>query len=270
MLKVDFSEDIRSYLGQLKDASIKDISQDTLNAIILGQKAIGKTQMICESARRPVLIHSFDPGGTKHMKPEIERGEVIVDSRFEFDDARKPTAYDLWEKEFDKMLKMNFFEHVGTYVIDSFTHWLRSMYHKVAKTKFANDGVLEIKGWAIITNALQSMTRLGTALPCDFLLTGHLTRDKEEFTGRFMELFAAPPSCQVTIPSLFDEYYVMRLDPKDDGRRVLQTANTSTAVAGARVGRGKFSLYEEPDLRKLKEKAGLDITDRPYPLFERD
>jgi len=70
----------------------------------------------------------------------------------------------------------------------------------------------------------------------------------------------------IIIPTLFDEVYVM--DPKktSDGvkYRVL-TQNTGTYTARSRLAKGGLlSMYEEPDIKGILRKAGMDVSDKPY------
>jgi ABC-type phosphate transport system ATPase subunit len=42
--------------------------QQTLNALICGDSGSGKTSLL-RTCRRPILVHSFDPGGNKGLHP---------------------------------------------------------------------------------------------------------------------------------------------------------------------------------------------------------
>lgn len=257
--------DIRAEMEQIRDMYIKDLASGTYNALIVGPKGIGKTSLAL-TCRQPVLMHSFDPGGTHlpTMAKAIEEGRILVDNRYEKEDGRRPTAYRMWEREFDRLRREDFFRSVGTYWLDSGTMMRDALYNEIAhKTKFASDGVLEIKGWAILVNTIRDMVKLCTGLPCDFIMTGHVTREKDEISGRVLLGYATQPSLQVTIPALFDEYYVMMVDPSDDKKRVLYTSNTDRMSAGTRIGAGKFNPIERPDIKYLLEKAGMPIDDKP-------
>ena len=70
-------------------------NKDTFNAIIYGYMGTGKTQVI-GTARKPVLIHSFDPGGEKVLVDKIKKGQVMVNSEFQHEDDKKPTSYRAW------------------------------------------------------------------------------------------------------------------------------------------------------------------------------
>ena len=69
----------------------EDKAQEKLNALVLGTYGSGKTTLAA-TCPSPVLIHSFDPGGTKGLKAEIEAGKIFVDTRFEHDDTKTKSA----------------------------------------------------------------------------------------------------------------------------------------------------------------------------------
>lgn len=252
-----------------------DATQRTLNLLLRGVKGIGKTQLIAETARYPVLIHSFDPGGTKHLDKERAEGKVLVDSSFEVEDARKPTAYNAWEAVFDAYRQRNYFDRFGTYMIDGLTFWLDAAYNKVATmvsskgTPLATDGQLEIKGWGVLLRMMQYMIKIACSLPCDFVLAAHSRKTQDESSGMMLEGLSCPPSLQIPVPALFDEYYMLIADPTGTKQtngmpeRVLLTGNTQYQIAGTRIGRGKFDLYEKPNIKGLLAKAGKLTADKP-------
>jgi hypothetical protein len=75
----------------------------SFNALIYGSMGSGKTN-ITRTCRGPVLIHSFDPGGTKTVRDEIEKGKIYADTRFEIEDPFKPTAFVLWDKTYHRLI----------------------------------------------------------------------------------------------------------------------------------------------------------------------
>ena len=255
-------QDFRTYLADLRKKSTAQLAGNTYNILVYGNKGIGKTQLLT-TCPGTVLVHSFDPGGCKHLGPEIEAGQILYDNRFENEDAKHPTAWNLWESEFRAMRDQNVFDNIDVYCIDSLTTMQQALYNELAcsvtrrGTALANDGCLEIKGYNILTQTLSDMIKLCTSLPCNTILTAHVTKKIEEVTGSLFIQLATNPASQIRLPMLFDEFYYMQIDPKDDTKRVLQTANTGRVIAGTRLGRNKFNIYEEPDIGKMMRKAGV-------------
>jgi hypothetical protein len=249
--------DIKVELDKLKTMYDEDKKQDSFNLLLLGESGTGKT-MISRTCRTPVLIDSFDPGGTKGLKEEIDAGKIFVDTRWENEDPTHPKAFKLWEAEFERRLKMGFFNELGTYILDSSTTWADAIMNFILlkagipgqAPRFTHDyGPQKI----IIRNKLKKML----SLPCDFILTGHLEAQKDEVTGKVKWRYLTTGKGVVTIPLLFDEIYVTTTKETSKGVTYqLLTARTSTYMAVTRKGRGKFEIYEEPNIQYLLKKAG--------------
>lgn len=266
---------LSEYVRDIRDMYKKDLAQDTFNALILGQVGSGKTTL-AGTARKPIYVHSFDPGGTKVFKnfnaddpskpPRdlFKTGEAIADTRFEGDDSEQPKAYKLWENEFQKMRRRGMFEHIGTYVMDSFTTWVLSLKYKILKKQGRTDGIMQIHDWQILGNTVKDVINVMTALPCDVILTGHLTTEKDDVSGRIETRLQAIPSLQTELPLLFDEIYCLEANETPRGvERKLITANTGKYIARTRIGSGDiFDTREDPNIKNLLEKAGYPTEDK--------
>jgi len=253
---------IKAELEELRRMHLSEVSQSTVNILLLGQVGVGKTEL-CKTARAPILIDSFDPGGTKHLGEEIKKGRIIVDSRYENEDSSHPQAYSTWEREFLRRREIGLFSQIGTYVIDSFTMWLEALKNAIAVRKGRAEKLLQLQDWQVMGNVLRDMVLLATSLPCDFILTGHLLLVKEEVSGRMIARFNTIPSLQVNIPLLFDEIYILQTEEKADGvERRLLTSPTGRYEARTRIGAHRFSLYEKPDIKYLLNKAGYPAEDK--------
>lgn len=254
--------DVKVELQKLREMYTADIAQDTYNCLLLGESGTGKT-LSTETMRKPVLIHSFDPGGTKTIRRAIAAGSIIADTRYEHDSTKNPTAYNLWEDEFERLRAGGFFNDIGTYVIDSFTTWLECLKTMTAKKQGRSNLILQLQDWQVVGNVMRDMVKLCTALPCDFVCTGHLTAEKDEVTGRIKATIAAPPSLQTQLPILFDELYIAESSETSEGIKYsFITQNTGKYQCLTRIGRDVFSLREEPDFKALLKKAGLNAEDK--------
>ena len=114
--------DIKVEGAKLRDIYKTSKHSHTTNFLIYGGVGSGKTYSL-RTARAPVLVHSFDPGGSSVLEKEIKNGRIIVDTRFEIENPANPSAFRLWDAEFHRLLRIGFFEHLGTYAIDSITTW---------------------------------------------------------------------------------------------------------------------------------------------------
>lgn len=250
---------------RLRKMYTEDVRQKTFNALVLGKHGSGKTFML-RTARKPVHIDSFDPGGAKGLRDLIESGDVIVDTRYEAEKPRKPFAFDLWCKEMAAREQMGYFNSIGTYCIDSATTWSDAIMNSILKKaglageppRWAHDFVPQK---VIIENWLHELL----ALPCDFFLTGHLEGQKDEVSGQMFYQFMTTGKGAIKIPLLFDEIYVM--DPKKTSSGVeyrLLTQATGTYTARSRLAaNGLLETYEQPDIKNMLRKVKLTYEDKP-------
>jgi hypothetical protein len=259
------SEAVMKEFKRVQEYYKNDARQDSFNLLLLGESGSGKT-FVTRTCRAPVHIDSFDPGGTKGLSKEIAEGRVIVDSTYECDDPLKPKAFAEWKRNLANRLRMGYFDHIGTYVLDSATTWSDAIMNQILKNaglagsapRFTKDyGPQKIE----IRNKLQTLLNL----PCDFILTGHLEAQKDELLGKIKYRFLTTGKGNVTIPLLFDEIYVALAQQKGAGdvKYKLLTQRNGHYTAATRIGREKFEAFEEPDIKALLKKAGRSCEDKP-------
>lgn len=238
----------------------------SFNALILGESGAGKTYLL-RTARKPVHIDLFDPGGAKGLREWIQKGDIIVDD-YSDEDPKSPTQFLRWKADFDRRLKEGYFNHFATYAIDSSTTWADAIMNQILKKagipgeapRFTHDYVPQ-------KIEIRNRLRLALSLPCDFILTGHLEANKDvDDSGKEVLKFRFLTTGKgvVTIPLLFDELYVLLTKDTSEGTKYqLLTKKTGPHVARTRIGRDKFDKLEVPDLKALLKKAGLPYEDKP-------
>ena len=140
---------ILSEFKNIRDNYNKSRAKDYFNSLIYGYMGTGKTTIL-GTARKPVLIHSFDPGGEKVLVDQIKKGEVMVNSSFQHEDAKRPTTYRSWEKEFDRLRHMEgFFESIGTYALDSVTTWSEALMNAILKSNGRAAGIPQMQDYLV-------------------------------------------------------------------------------------------------------------------------
>lgn len=191
-------------------------------ALIIGESNTGKTLSL-RTARKPVLIHSFDVDGCQNLQPEIDRGEIFVDSRFEHEDHRHPHVYRDWEMEFNRLYDSGFFAHVGTYVIDSgtlFTEALmgtilasnsRSPKADIIKLGNATAAVPNQREYFILIKTMAGEMGRCAALPCDFILNCHTHEEgikNDDGSFRVTKIYPnVVGRLRKILPAIFSEVY---------------------------------------------------------------
>jgi hypothetical protein len=254
---------IQKEFDAIKSMYHADPRQGTFNALVLGTCGSGKTRLL-STCRKPVLVHSFDPGGSKTLRDGIAKGEILVDTRFEAEDYKRPSAYPAWEKEFERLTKLDIFSNIGTYAIDSLTLFSDACIHELLKKVGRAGGQMQKQDWGVFLNTIRDCLQAALNLPCDVVVTGHLNINKDETTGRTEAGVLIAGQSAERLPLLFDEMYIACAKEVAKGVEYnLVTANTGYYRAKTRIGNNKFDLYEKPDIKALLRKAGLPTEDKP-------
>jgi len=256
--------DARAEAAKLADMYKSDPRQKTFNLLILGEMGTGKS-FISRTARKPVHIDSFDPGGTKGLREYISRGEIMVDSRYESEDPMYPSMLPIWTEEMERRKNSGYFDHLGTYVIDSSTSWSEVIMNDVLKRAGrAGKPPLFTKDYTPQKTALRNYLRMCLDLPCDFILTGHVEPFKDEESGTTRFRFMSTGKGSIMIPTLFDEVWVTRTQETSKGNEYqVLTQSTDVHLARSRLAAdGKISQYEKPNIKYLLKKVGMDCEDK--------
>lgn len=258
--------DVRTEFNNIRQMYKDSPGRDKFNCLLIGRMGTGKTTTAC-TGRKPVLLHAFDPGGEKAVADLIQSGEVIADSRFSYEDPKKPTQFEAWVAEMQRLERIGIFQHIGTYVLDSLTTWSDCLIGSVMKRTGHLQSGMEIQDWGKFLNDALAYVRTILALPCDVVVTAHLDFDKDEGTGQLIGTMMMSGQGKIKIPLLFDERYIMQAKETATGvAHSLLTKSTGKLEATTRMGRnGKFALVEEPNLKALLQKAGKPSDD--LPLF---
>lgn len=266
----DYTEELK----RVKSYYNGDQLQKRFSALVTGETNAGKTFLL-RTARKPIHIDSFDPGGTKCLRDLIEKGDIVADTQWEADDPFKPDKFAEWMKAIDIRLKIGYFDHFGTYALDSATTWGDAvMNYQLAGRGQAGESPNWGKDYVPQKTYMQNYIKKLMRIPCDFILTGHLRENRKVLsidpkTGITRDevnyRFYTTGQAVVTIPLLFDEIYVIT---GTDGRgrapeRKMLIDSLGTYIARSRLkANGKLDAVEEPDIKKLLKKIGLDWSDK--------
>lgn len=265
--------DIKAELSKIHELYASDMTQRSFNALLVGKAGTGKSFCL-QTCRKPVLIHSFDPGGTKSLGSLIAdpKNGIFADTRFEYESDKNPKAFKLWDAEMDRLVREKFFDNIGTYVLDSYTTWSYAILAHIKRTETgklftrAHVDVPCQADYQLAQVRTREMCMKCSALPCDFILTAHIASEKDEVTGGIVNTINAAPKLRELLPSLFDEIYVCRTQASSTGVKYeFQTVNDNIYVARSRLcENGKIAAREPQDFKALLKKAGLSAADKPY------
>lgn len=247
--------------SQIQSQYEEDPSEGTVNILTYGKPGSGKTNSL-RTARAPVVVHSFDPGGTTTIRDEI--GDRIFVERFEQENAEDPTEFARWKKRFVELKQDGFFDEVGTYALDSLTNWSQALLNQVLKESGRTAQKPQFDEWSAYTRYFRQHIKLCCQLPCDFIAIGHVQADKDEITGaRETEIAVQGRRIRSELPLLFDELYFADTKEKSSGiNYYFLTRNNGRYQARSRLGLDKKI---DQDYKTALHRAGFSASDKELP-----
>jgi hypothetical protein len=250
------------------------------NLLLLGLRGEGKTFNL-RTAPKPVWIDCFDPGGGNSLR-DVEGMEhgIFIDDQWSHDSIDTPQAFMKWRALMKTRLRVdretgkNWFDNIGTYVIDSSTTWADSiMWHiMAAHGKPAGDPTLLDKkkafkdGWGPHKEKIKWAIAQLVRQKCNFVLTGHLqaVKDKDGVIEKYE--YKVTGNLSEYIPALFDEIWVT--DPKNTPKGIesfVLTQNVGKKAARSRLAlEGLLDKKEPLDIKAILKKAGFPYEDKPW------
>jgi hypothetical protein len=236
------------------------------NFLIYGDMGTGKSYLL-RTARKPVLVYLFDPGGLKALNSLIASGDIFV-RLYEYEDSHHPTLFRQFEKDFEEDQKKGVHAAMGTVAIDSLTTMGDAVMNAVLAKSSRAGQVPQLQDYFLLQQTLRDVCKECCNLSADFVLTGHVGTDKDEISGKILTSLMVSGKSSVKLPILFDEVYVtqrtqvMKGTNKVDEYKLL-TSSTNLFKARTRIGSEKFAQLEDPDLKALRKKAGMSDADLP-------
>lgn len=262
--------DARIEIERLRSRYASDPRQKSFRVLITGESKTGKTHLL-RTARKPVHTDSFDPGGTLVLRDLITKGVIVADTIYEDEDRTSPNMFREWARNFEQRIKTKYFEHFGTYCLDSSTLWADAiMNHVMNKDKRAGEAPNFYKDYNPQKVEIQNWMKRILTLPCDVIVTGHLEGEYDDkiVNGELVRdlqryKYMTTGKGAIVIPLLFDEQWTTFAETS--GRAVeykILTAPWRLYRAGTRIGRGVFETFEKPDIKHLLKKAGWPTEDK--------
>lgn len=262
--------DTAKELARVKKYYDQDRLQTRFSALICGEIGAGKTYLL-RTARLPVHIDSFDPGGTKCLRPWIDKGWVVADTTFENEDPFAPSVWAEWCKITEVRFKIGYYDRFGTFAIDSSTKWQKAAMNNIqAAAGKAGEAPRYRHDYNPTKILMVNYTDKFMKLNCDFFLLGHFKVDEEllsidSSTGVERKLiknrFMTIGDAAITIPLNFDEIYVLKVV---SGERILVTEAQGEYIARSRLkSNGKLGKEEPADIKAILKKAGIEWQDKP-------
>lgn len=247
-------------LAYLKKLGEKQVRPDKyVRTLLYGASGTGKTFSL-RTAKLPLLIDSFDPGGCIVLSDLIERGDAIIRTEFENEDAKHPSAFAKWDASLDGIEKSGELQAIGTYVIDSATTWAQSALNVVMQKAGRAGGVPQQNDWYPQMVLIEAAIRRIFSFPCDIVLIAHSDVMKDEVQGNVMRAPMLTGKSKTRIPLLFSEvYYADVRQTSKGGEFTWQIQADSVNVAKSRLcGLARKNLkYVSQNYMALRRELGL-------------
>lgn len=216
---------------------LKDRPDQTehIRFLVYGQSGSGKTYSL-RTAKKPLFVDSFDPGGSVVLSDLIEKGLAVVRSEFELEDPKHPSAFEKWDKAFDELEKAGVTGQFGTYVLDSATTWGQACLNYVMKKAGRAGGTPQQNDWYPQMVLMEAGIRRIFALPCDVIFICHDDVQKDEIVGKLSRAPMLTGKSKTRIPLLFSEIYYSDSKRSSKGTEyVWQLTRDSTNQAKSRL-----------------------------------
>lgn len=258
------SKSLSEIAAQYREAP--SASTEYNRVLLYGGAGTGKTYSL-RTFRLPLMVDSFDPGGSICLSDYVAEGKALVRSAYEKEDWDKPTAFDAWCRDFDSAHSAGIFSQVGTYCLDSATTWAQAAMNVVLKKAGRAGQVPQQNDWYPQMIMLEKALRKIMDLPCDVVFIFHEDTEKDEILGSLKRGILATGKLKTRIPILFSEFYYAKTQRTSKGTEYMwQTQSDSQLYARSRnasIAKVKIDATEPADFRKLAIKWGGLAPDLP-------
>ena len=260
--------DIKGELSRVHELYNSTKAQSCFNLLLYGKAGTGKTTFLT-TCPKPVLIHSFDPGGTKSIQHLLGPETGIYAKSFEGDTYTNARQYAAWVDEMTRLERAGIFTELGTYCVDSYTFLYLAIMNqtlKTVKTGRIKDDIPAQTDYRVAQTRLQQNLTDCTSYPCNFVLTAHVLSEQDGVTGAIDNTLSASPKIRVFLPQLFDEMFYASTKVGSKGIEYqIQTQNDGLYVCKTRIGKnGNLDRIEPQNMKELLKKAGLSVSDKEW------
>jgi len=269
MAELEMTPSVKQQAEAIRNQYNEYSSYNTFSALVMGIYGVGKTSLIT-TMPRPILIESFDPKGTvvvERLYPEeIKNGNILI-RRYWDEDFRKPTEYLRWEDQWEADLESGFLDQLGTYAIDSLTTLLDALanYFSIKLQRDRTKQKLAMNDYLVIYDLMKNIIKRSSSRNCNFITTGHLVEEQDETTSKVEARLKTFKGLKTDIPLLFTEKYVLQKRMQSGiPKYELLATSAGRYEASTQLGAGgKINPIEEPNLKAIMKKVGMDNSDKP-------
>lgn len=233
--------------------------------LVYGPSGSGKTFSL-RTARKPLFVDSFDPGGAVVLADLIEKGEAVVRTQWENEDAKHPSVFQAWDAALDRLEKEQVMENFGTYCLDSATTWGQACLNFVMSKAGRAGGTPQQNDWYPQMVLMEAAVRRIFRFPCDIVFICHNDTQKDEIIGKVTRSPMLTGKSKTRIPLLFSEVYYSDTKRSSKGTDYIwQLQSDATNQAKSRLcGLAHKNLDFQPqNYRALMSALSHSYEDKP-------
>lgn len=234
--------------------------QSLPNFLIIGESGIGKTTCL-STAQFPLLLNSFDPGGSKVLSQQIAEGKVFVRDYSRL----KKGAYNEWYKDFIQDEQSGLLNEIKTYVIDSATTFAGAMMEEIIIRQSRKSLSPElsatpaVQDYGVALATIKHLIKVLSSYNCSFVLLAHSKLDKDEETGATFIEPNLSGQLKIELPLIFDEVYYLIAQGLKNERKFI-TGLYGKYKARTRIGaNNKLQAFEDPNIVNILKKTGYIV-----------
>lgn len=209
---------VKEELQNVQEMYSKREQNQYVSFLGVGDYGAGKTFSV-RTMPKPILIHSFDPGGTDAIDWLIDDPEepVFAETQFETSDPENPKAYRKWDNRFQDLYGSGFFEGIETFVLDSLTNFGEAVMREQLKKAGRVGQPPRQRDYQIQMLTLQDAVSMMVDVPCHFFMTAHIDLRKDEVSGKMETAPMVTGKLKTKLPSLFNEIWVYTTSQNSSG-----------------------------------------------------
>lgn len=233
--------------------SFKD--KERLCALVYGTVGSGKTRLI-STAVAPIHIFQFDPDGAETIRKEVAKGRVTVDA-FEYETPEAPHLLKDFERRFEELKYMGFFEPIQTIALDSLTTLSHAVMMQVQKDLKRVGKNPTFDEYNMHSRIIQKIVRELQSTGKDVIITAHDGVLVDENMSVYTITIDLYKNLKKLIPLLFSEIYYIKSVLKGGKRDVTLTLIPDNMVARSRADcDGMLGVTFQADIKALKKAVG--------------